>query len=276
MSANNHCRWCGRKYDSRNSTASDPGYFCSKRCEVAAHRAGAAPSGKSIESRVDSCMGRGIIYFLVFVLIYVIIDTCTDSDKEEPNKKASQRTEKVAKTGKRENVVSMTENVSSEETPRVVSEELPIDSSSTHEEQATARQTSEEQTSEEQVSGDLTKAEEAAVAPSNTTAEQTVYDLVEQMPEFPGGNAKLEKYFESHLRYPKVAQENGTRGRVIVQFVVNTDGSISDAQVIRSLDTYCDEEALRLINNMPRWTPGQTGGKNVRVKYVVPITFKLP
>ena len=84
------------------------------------------------------------------------------------------------------------------------------------------------------------------------------------------------KYFESHLQYPKVAQENGTRGRVIVQFVVNTDGSISDAQVIRSLDTYCDEEALRLINNMPRWTPGQTGGKNVRVKYVVPITFKLP
>ena len=276
MSANNHCRWCGRKYDSHNSTASDPGYFCSKRCEVAAHRAGAAPSGKSFESRLDSCVGRGIIYSLVFVLICVIIDTCTDSDKEEPNKKASQRTEKVAKTGKRENVVSMTENVSSEETPRVVSEELPADSSSTHEEQATARQTSEEQTSEEQVSGDLTKAEEAAVAPSNTTAEQTVYDLVEQMPEFPGGNAKLEKYFESHLRYPKVAQENGTRGRVIVQFVVNTDGSISDAQVIRSLDTYCDEEALRLINNMPRWTPGQTGGKNVRVKYVVPITFKLP
>lgn len=269
-SADNHCRWCGRKYDWLKSTASDRGYFCSKRCEVAAHKAGAAPSGKSIESRLDSCMGRGIIYFLVFALIYVIIQTCTDSDKEEPNKKASQRTEKVAKTGKRENVVSMTENVSSEETPRVVSEELPADSS-TNVEQATVLQMS-----EEPVSGDLTEVEEAAVAPANTTAEQTVYDLVEQMPEFPGGNAKLEKYFESHLRYPKVAQENGTRGRVIVQFVVNTDGSISDAQVIRSLDTYCDEEALRLINNMPRWTPGQTGGRNVRVKYVVPITFKLP
>lgn len=263
MSADNHCRWCGRKYDWLKSTASDRGYFCSKRCEVAAHRAGAAPSGKSYESRLDSCMGRGIIYFLVFALIYGIIKTCTDSDKEEPNKKASQRTEKVAKTDKRENVVSMTENVSSEETPRVVSEELPADSS-TNVEQATVLQTS-----EEPVSGDLTEAEEA-------TAEQTVYDVVEQMPEFPGGNAKLKNYLEDHLQYPKVAQENGTQGRVIVQFVVNTDGSISDAQVARSLDTYCDEEALRLINNMPRWTPGQTGGKNVRVKYVVPITFKLP
>lgn len=87
MSANNHCRWCGRKYDSHNSTASDPGYFCSKRCEVAAHRAGAAPSGKSFESRLDSCVGRGIIYFLVFVLICVIIDTCTDSVKKSQTRK---------------------------------------------------------------------------------------------------------------------------------------------------------------------------------------------
>lgn len=285
MSADNYCRWCGRKYDWLNSTASDRGYFCSKRCEVAAQRAGAAPSGRSFESRLDSCMGRGFIYFLAIALIYGVIETCTGSDKKEPNKKASQRTEQVTKTSKRETqavrkpvkkMELVAENVPTEETPQVVSEEVPV-APSTNEEQATARQASKEQVPEtsieEQVENELEAVEEETL--ENALVEESVFDAVEQMPEFPGGRDQLIKYYESNLRYPKVAIENGIQGRVIVQFIVNTDGSISDATVIRSVDPACDEEALRVINSMPHWTPGQTNGKNVRVRYTLPVAFRL-
>lgn len=276
MSADNYCRWCGRKYDWLNSTASDRGYFCSKRCEVAAQRAGAAPSGRSFESRLDSCMGRGFIYFLAIALIYGVIETCTGSDKKEPNKKASQRTEKVTKNDKQENVKPVAENVQTEEIPQVASEGVSV-VSSTNEEQVTAQQTSEEQVLEDLKEEQIEELPEevAEETPENAIAEETVFDMVGQMPEFPGGHVALEKYLENHLQYPEVAQENGTQGRVTVQFVVNTDGSISDAQVVRGLDSSCNGEALRLINSMPRWIPGQQDGKNVRVRYILPVTFRL-
>ena len=101
------------------------------------------------------------------------------------------------------------------------------------------------------------------------------FDMVEQMPRFPGGDEEMNKYLQKNLNYPPLAKQQGTQGRVIVQFVVNTDGSISDAQVVRKLDPSCDEEALRLINSMPRWIPGKQAGKYVRVKYTVSITFRL-
>ena len=276
MSADNYCRWCGRKYDWLNSTASDRGYFCSKRCEVAAQRAGAAPSGRSFESRLDSCMGRGFIYFLAIALIYGVIETCTGSDKKEPNKKASQRTEKVTKNDKQENVKPVAENVQTEEIPQVASEGVSV-VSSTNGEQVTAQQTSEEQVLEDLKEEQIEELPEevAEETPENAIAEETVFDMVGQMPEFPGGHVALEKYLENHLQYPEVAQENGTQGRVTVQFVVNTDGSISDAQVVRGLDSSCNGEALRLINSMPRWIPGQQDGKNVRVRYILPVTFRL-
>lgn len=105
--------------------------------------------------------------------------------------------------------------------------------------------------------------------------EGPVFVAVEQMPNFPGGNVKLMEYIGSHLQYPKVAQDKGIQGRVIVSFVVNTDGSISDAEIVRSLDPSCDEEVLRLVNSMPRWIPGKTDGKNVRVQYTMPLMFKM-
>ena len=85
----------------------------------------------------------------------------------------------------------------------------------------------------------------------------------------------VEKILSKNIKYPPIAQENGTQGRVIVQFVVNKDGSIVDAKVIRSVDPYLDKEALRVINAMPKWNPGEQRGKPVRVKYTVPVTFRL-
>ena len=105
--------------------------------------------------------------------------------------------------------------------------------------------------------------------------EGEVFDLVEQMPQFPGGNTKLMEYLSTHVQYPEEAQKKGIQGRVFVSFVVNRDGSISDARVARSIDLSLDNEALRVINNMPRWIPGQQGGKNVRTRYTLPIAFRL-
>lgn len=105
--------------------------------------------------------------------------------------------------------------------------------------------------------------------------EGKVFDIVEQMPQFSGGEEKLNEYLSTHVQYPKEAMEKGIQGRVIVAFVVNRDGSISDPKVARRIDPALDKEALRVINSMPRWTPGKQNGKNVRVNYTLPIYFRL-
>ena len=106
--------------------------------------------------------------------------------------------------------------------------------------------------------------------------EQTIFEVVEQMPEFPnGGMAGLMQYLSMNIKYPTIAQENGTQGRVTVQFVVNRDGSIVDAKVLRGVDPYLDKEAIRVISSMPKWKPGMQRGKAVRVKYTVPVMFRL-
>lgn len=102
-----------------------------------------------------------------------------------------------------------------------------------------------------------------------------VYDVVEQMPSFPGGISGLRTYLNQNTRYPAEAQENCVQGRVVVSFVVEKDGHISDVTVLRSVDPSLDKEAVRVIRNMPRWTPGKQEGEPVRVRYNVPVSFRL-
>ena len=102
-----------------------------------------------------------------------------------------------------------------------------------------------------------------------------VFDVVEEMPSFPGGSAALMSYLSSNTKYPVVAQENGVQGRVIVSFVVERDGSISDVKVARSVDPSLDREAQRVVKSMPKWKPGKQNGSAVRVKYTVPVVFRL-
>ncbi len=105
--------------------------------------------------------------------------------------------------------------------------------------------------------------------------ENKVFDVVEQMPSFPGGPSALMQYLSSNIKYPVVAQENGVQGRVVVSFVVERDGSITDVQVARSVDPSLDREAQRVVRSMPRWIPGKQNGQAVRVKYNVPVAFRL-
>lgn len=106
--------------------------------------------------------------------------------------------------------------------------------------------------------------------------ENVVFKIVETMPSFPGGDAALMKYIGDNVRYPAIAQENGIQGRTICQFTVERDGSITDIQVLRSSgDASLDKEAKRVIQSMPRWSPGKQRGKPVRVSYTIPINFRL-
>ncbi len=121
------------------------------------------------------------------------------------------------------------------------------------------------------------QAETASVAVKDTLMpDEPVFEVVEQMPEFPdGGMAGLMEYFKKNLRYPEEAKKAGMQGRVVVQFLINKNGAISDASVLRSVDRLLDAEAVRLVRSMPRWKPGMQKGKAVTVKYTVPVLFKL-
>ena len=107
-----------------------------------------------------------------------------------------------------------------------------------------------------------------------TEAEQPL-EVVEEMPKFPGGDEGLMKFIQENVKYPEKALKTGSQGRVIVKFIVEKDGSISGAEVIKKVNEHLDAEALRVINAMPKWTPGKQKGKVVRAKFVLPVTFRL-
>jgi protein TonB len=105
--------------------------------------------------------------------------------------------------------------------------------------------------------------------------EEEIFVVVENQPEFPGGQAAMMKFLSENIKYPVIAQENGIQGRVICNFVVERDGSITDVQVVRGVDPSLDKEAVRVIQSMPRWKPGMQRGKPVRVRFTLPVVFRL-
>lgn len=106
-------------------------------------------------------------------------------------------------------------------------------------------------------------------------ADTMIFSVVETMPEFPGGEEALSRYLYDHVKYPEAASESGVQGKVFVSFVVNADSTISDVRVLRGIGAGCDEEAVRVVESMPKWKPGRQRGIPVRVSYVLPIKFSL-
>ena len=128
----------------------------------------------------------------------------------------------------------------------------------------------------DEAGGEVLKAKEVIAEPEPPKVEETkVFDVVEEMPQFPGGQAALLEYLAKNIKYPVVAEENGVQGRVIVTFVVERDGSITDVKVVKSVDPSLDKEATRVVKSMPKWQPGKQNGSAVRVKYTVPVQFRL-
>lgn len=106
-------------------------------------------------------------------------------------------------------------------------------------------------------------------------AEEEIFQVVEKMASFPGGNAKLMEFLRKELVYPQIAIDNNVQGRVFVQFVVNRDGSIQDVKVTRGVDPILDEEAIRVVKKMPKWVPAEQRGKTVRSRFTLPVMFKF-
>ena len=135
-------------------------------------------------------------------------------------------------------------------------------------------------TSDEQVATTVNKEVEEVVEQKQEEVqveqkEEEVFMVVEEMPEFPGGLKALRSFLATAVKYPAVAQENGIQGKVYVNFVVNKDGTVSNAKVSRSVDPSLDAEALRVVLSLPKWKPGKQRGVPVRVYYTVPISFVL-
>ena len=128
----------------------------------------------------------------------------------------------------------------------------------------------------DETGGEVLKAKEVIAQPEPPKEEETkVFDVVEVMPTFPGGQQALFEWLSKNIKYPVVAEENGVQGRVIVTFVVERNGSITDVQVAKSVDPSLDKEAVRVVKAMPHWIPGKQNGSAVRVKFTVPVTFRL-
>lgn len=113
------------------------------------------------------------------------------------------------------------------------------------------------------------------VVDAGMSDEEEIFQVVESMPEFPGGMNELMAYLKKNIKYPRMAQDRGIQGTCVIEFVVNRDGSIVEPKVIKPVDNECDQEALRVIKAMPKWKPGMQRGKPVRVRYTVPVAFRL-
>lgn len=129
----------------------------------------------------------------------------------------------------------------------------------------------------DEIDGEVLKAKDeiAQSEPPKNEEENKVFDVVEEQPSFPGGQGALMSWLHDNIKYPVVAAENGIQGKVIVQFIVGKNGSISNVKVLRSVDPSLDKEAVRVVSNMPNWTPGKQNGASVNVRFTLPVTFRL-
>lgn len=141
-------------------------------------------------------------------------------------------------------------------------------------EEARRKAKEEEQKKEEARKKEELKAKEEAKK-NEVQNDNQIYQDVDQMPTYPGGSSAYVNYLQQNLRYPAIAMENGIQGKVMVSFVVDKDGSVTEVQVVNPVDPSLDKEAVRVVRNMPKWVPGKKDDKSVRVRYTLPITFRL-
>jgi len=119
------------------------------------------------------------------------------------------------------------------------------------------------------------KKEKTTQTRKDTTTDDKIYEVCEQMPIFEGGDAALLKYLTDSVKYPELAKKHGVQGRVVIGFIVEKDGSLTDVKVLRHVDIALDAEALRVVKGMPKWIPGCQDEQLVRVRYNVPVSFRL-
>lgn len=278
-----HCKWCGRSYDTDKSTSHYPYAYCSLRCEIQGEKA-----TNNSEARSDR---RFMNYFVIPLIIFgVIISIFGDHDEKSDNKKKSAKTERTKNAATTNNESDATYNSAAESDIEKINESL-LDKtneeaklSATEEEQLELQEpvnttdATEAALNESSQSGNDAKTESSVTDENENTSESSVvdnkvYSVVEQMPNFPGGEAALLEYISANLKYPQSALEQGTQGTVMLRFVVTGTGDIGEVQILKGLNPDCDDEAKRVVKSLPKFNPGMQQGRPVSVWYTAPVRF---
>lgn len=279
------CKWCGRSYDPDKSRSHYSYAYCSLRCEIQGEKA----TNNSEERYQRNC----IKYFVIPLIIFgVIISIFGDHDEKSDNKKKSAKTERTKNAATTNNESDATYNSAAESDIEKINESL-LDKtneeaklSATEEEQLELQEPvsttddTEAALNESSQSGNDAKTESSVTDENENTSESSVvdnkvYSVVEQMPNFPGGEAALLEYISANLKYPQSALEQGTQGTVMLRFVVTGTGDIGEVQILKGLDPDCDDEAKRVVKSLPKFNPGMQQGRPVSVWYTAPVRFVI-
>lgn len=277
------CKWCGRSYDPDKSRSHYSYAYCSLRCEMQGEKA-----TNNSEARSDR---RFMNYFVIPLIIFgVIISIFGDHDEKSDNKKKSAKTERTKNAATTNNESDATYNSAAESDIEKINESL-LDKtneeaklSATEEEQLELQEPvsttddTEAALNESSQSENDTQTESSVTDENENTSESSVvdnkvYSVVEQMPNFPGGEAALLEYISANLKYPQSALEQGTQGTVMLRFVVTGTGDIGEVQILKGLDPDCDDEAKRVVKSLPKFNPGMQQGHPVSVWYTIPVRF---
>lgn len=230
-------------------------------------------------------------YFVIPLIIFgVIISIFGDHDEKSDNKKKSAKTERTKNAATTNNESDATYNSAAESDIEKINESL-LDKtneeaklSATEEEQLELQEPvsttddTEAALNESSQSGNDAKTESSVTDENENTSESSVvdnkvYSVVEQMPNFPGGEEALMKFINEHIKYPQSALEQGTQGTVMLRFVVTGTGGIGEVQILKGLDPDCDDEAKRVVKSLPKFNPGMQQGHPVSVWYTIPVRF---
>lgn len=277
------CKWCGRSYDPDKSRSHYSYAYCSLRCEIQGEKA----TNNSEERYQRNC----IKYFVIPLIIFgVIISIFGDHDEKSDNKKKSAKTERTKNAATTNNESDATYNSAAESDIEKINESL-LDKtneeaklSATEEEQLELQEPvsttddTEAALNESSQSGNDAKTESSVTDENENTSESSVvdnkvYSVVEQMPNFPGGEEALMKFINEHIKYPQSALEQGTQGTIMLRFVVTGTGDIGEVQILKGLDPDCDDEAKRVVKSLPKFNPGMQQGHPVSVWYTIPVRF---
>lgn len=267
----NTCKWCGKQYDTSQAArggVSNYYSYCSVRCEKAAKRERQKENEELKQFEKEHPLFKFfIIGIFAIIMIFGFVKQRGNSEKK--SKETEQEAVVTQSSSEEKNFV---QSIKQQEIKiDRETEDLTIDQNIVDgiEEDFAA------ESSIEEIDEEMFEDHGIAIVEEEDFSDQKIFDIVDEMPVFPGGDHELIRYIEDNLDYPKDAMESGIEGRVFVKIIVEPNGSISNAKIIRGLGYGCDEEAVRVVESMPNWKPGRKNGETVRVNMAVPVNFKL-
>lgn len=272
------CKWCGKHYELNQVHGGWDTYsYCSLRCQSAAKRERQRENQQAREEAekfekdhplLSSIFKLFVVGFFAVLLIIGLVKQ--RGNNEQKTKEAAQENVVTKSSSEEKNFVQSVKQQEIE-TDRET-EDLIMD----HDRVIDGiEEDFAEESDIEEIDEEIFEDHGIAIVEEEDFSNQKIYDIVDEMPVFTGGDHELIRYISDNLDYPKDAMESGIEGRVFVKIIVEPNGSISNAKIIRGLGYGCDEEAIRVVESMPNWVPGRKNGEAVRVNMAVPVNFKL-